>query len=85
MAFLVDTGILLRLLERGDPQHPLIRQALRQLRQHGERQVAAPQNAAEFLMTAHGLSHLVTLNPADFARYPTVTAMTPSEVIAAFP
>ncbi len=48
MPFVADTGILLRLLERTDPQHATIRQALRALRRHGERLVTAPQNAAEF-------------------------------------
>jgi predicted nucleic acid-binding protein len=151
MPFLADTGILLRLLERSDPQHAIIRQAVRHLRSRGERLVTAPQNAAEFwnvctrpaaargglglslaetdrrlslierlfqvlpdapasygiwrqlalahsvmgvqvhdarlvsFMAAHGLTHLLTLNVADFARFPAVTAMTPSDVIAAFP
>src|SRR5689334_3455332 len=48
MPFLADTGILLRLLERSDPQHALVRQAVRSLRSHGEQLVTAPQNAAEF-------------------------------------
>jgi predicted nucleic acid-binding protein len=151
MPFLVDTGILLRLLERSDPQHTLVRQAVRCLRSRSERLVTAPQNAAEFwnvctrpatargglglslaetdrrlrlierlfqvlpdataayaiwrqlvaahsvmgiqvhdarlvaFMVAHGLTHLLTLNVVDFARYPPVTAMTPADVIAAFP
>jgi predicted nucleic acid-binding protein len=151
MPFLADTGILLRLLERTDPQHGDVRQAIRTLRRHGERLVTAAQNAAEFwnvctrpstvrggfgltvheadrrlriverlfpvlpdspaayavwrnllvahgvmgvqvhdarlvaLMTAHGLTRVLTLNTADFARYPSVTAMTPADVLAAFP
>jgi predicted nucleic acid-binding protein len=28
-------------------------------------------------MQAHGVTHLLTLNPADFARYPTITVLTP--------
>jgi predicted nucleic acid-binding protein len=151
MPCLADTGILLRLLERSDPQHGIVRQAVRSLRNHGERLVTAPQNAAEFwnvctrpatargglgltlaetdrrlrlierlfpvlpdapttyaiwrklvvahgvmgvqahdvrlvaFLTVHGLTHLLTLNAADFARFPGVTAMTPADVIAAFP
>lgn len=44
----VDTGILLRLWDRNDPQHLVIRQALRLLRTRGEVLAFAPQNAAEF-------------------------------------
>jgi predicted nucleic acid-binding protein len=36
-------------------------------------------------LEVHGLTHLFTLNPADFARYPAVTAITPSSVITSPP
>jgi predicted nucleic acid-binding protein len=48
MAVLADTGILLRLLEPTDPQHPVIRQAVRLLNRQGNRLVTSPQNVAEF-------------------------------------
>jgi predicted nucleic acid-binding protein len=48
MAVLVDTGILLRLLERSDPQHGIVRQAVSLLRRRGSRLVISPQNSAEF-------------------------------------
>ena|SRR5437879_2634655 len=32
------------------------------------------------LMVAHGLTHLLTLNPADFARFPGITCVEPAEV-----
>jgi predicted nucleic acid-binding protein len=32
------------------------------------------------LMLAHGLTHLLTLNSADFARYAEITAVTPDDV-----
>jgi predicted nucleic acid-binding protein len=32
------------------------------------------------LMLAHGLTHLLTLNPADFARYAEITCLTPDDV-----
>ncbi len=43
-----DTGILLRLLDRADPHHPAIRQALRVLRGRGDEPVTSPQDVAEF-------------------------------------
>ena len=33
------------------------------------------------LMLAHGITHLLTLNPSDFARYSEITAVTPQEII----
>lgn len=48
MIILVDSGIVLRLLEQGDPQHAAIRGAVRVLRGRGDTLVTAPQNAAEF-------------------------------------
>lgn len=151
MLILADTGILLRLLERTDPQHAIVRQSLRLIRQRGDRSATSPQNEAEFwnvctrpvtarggfglttteadrrlrvleqvipvlpdspaayahwralvvshgvmgvqahdarlvaLMMAHGLTHLLTLNAADFARYPMIVAITPAAVIAGTP
>src|SRR3954469_18594412 len=49
MLVLVDSGILLRLLEPTDPQHGVIRGAVRALRGRGNTLVTAAQNAAEFL------------------------------------
>jgi predicted nucleic acid-binding protein len=48
MDVLVDTGILLRLLDRADPQHHDIRAALRRLRGRGDTLAGATQNPAEF-------------------------------------
>jgi predicted nucleic acid-binding protein len=47
MDVLTDTGVLLRLAERTDPQHAAIRHAVRTVRGRGDRLVAAPQNVAE--------------------------------------
>jgi len=151
MAVLADTGILVRLLDRTDPQHAVVRQAIRVLRARGQGLVTAPQNVAEFwnvctrpvaargglgltvaeaerrlriverlfpllpghpagyvhwrhlvvsqgvmgvqvhdarlvaLMMAHGLTELLTLNAADFARYPAVTTTTPAGLVGAAP
>jgi predicted nucleic acid-binding protein len=48
MLVLVDSGILLRLLERTDPRHGVIRGAVRALRGRGDTLVTTPQNASEF-------------------------------------
>ena len=48
MFILVDSGILLRLLEPTDPQHLAVRQAVRTLRGRGDTLITSPQNAAEF-------------------------------------
>jgi predicted nucleic acid-binding protein len=37
------------------------------------------------IMEVHGVTHLLTLNAADFVRYPGVTALTPAAVIASPP
>jgi predicted nucleic acid-binding protein len=142
-----DTGILLRLLDRADPHHQAIRQALRVLRARGEELVTSPQNIAEFWnvctrpasarggyglsvsetgrrvrimerifqvlpgspaafplwkqlvvshavqgvqvhdarlvawMLAHGITHILTLNTADFACYPGIVAWTPQDIL----
>ena len=148
MLVLVDSGILLRLLEPTDPQHRVIRGAVRALRGRGDTLVTAPQNAAEFwnvctrpatarggfglsiadtdrrlrvierlfrvipdspaayptwrgllvahgvrgvqvhdarlvaLMQVHGITHILTLNGADFARYPGIVAIDPASLSA---
>ena len=33
-------------------------------------------------MIAHGITHLVTLNPSDFARYPEITTVIPAEIVS---
>ena len=48
MVVVVDTGILLRLLEATDPHHGVIRRAFRALRGRGDVLVITAQNAAEF-------------------------------------
>lgn len=34
------------------------------------------------LMIAHGVTHLLTLNPTDFARYDGITPVTPQEIVS---
>jgi predicted nucleic acid-binding protein len=45
---LVDTNILLRLLQPRDPDYRLVRAALEELRSRGARLCYTPQNMAEF-------------------------------------
>ena len=149
MRYLLDTGILLRLVNRQAAAHAEIRAAVRALKAGGNEVVTTFQNMSEFwnvctrpieargglglsleetrrrlrtierianvlhdsseayarwkeLVVAHavrgvqvhdaklvalmglsGITHILTLNPGDFARYPDVTAVTPAQVIAA--
>jgi predicted nucleic acid-binding protein len=149
MLVLLDSGILLRLVNRADPEHATIRAALRILKQRGDSLVTAPQNLAEFwnvctrpasarggyglsvaqttqrlrllerlfqvlpetpasyplwkqlvvahgvmgvqvhdarlaaLMEGQGVSHILTLNTADFARFSKIVAQSPAEVLRA--
>jgi predicted nucleic acid-binding protein len=48
MPFLADTNVLLRLLQRGDPDHAAVRAALRTLTARGERIYFVSQNLVEF-------------------------------------
>jgi len=48
MAYLLDTNVLIRLVVRVDPNHALIRTALRTLRQRGEERYYTSQNLVEF-------------------------------------
>jgi predicted nucleic acid-binding protein len=48
MPVLLDTGILLRLLHRGDPLNPITRSAVRTLKDRREQTVTTLQNISEF-------------------------------------
>ncbi|MFO5494689.1 MAG: type II toxin-antitoxin system VapC family toxin [Cuspidothrix sp.] len=48
MEYLVDTNILLRLVQRNDPLNPVIRNVVRKLRNNGNILLITPQNCAEF-------------------------------------
>ena len=47
MRYLVDSNVLLRLLQRTDPHHSTIRQAVRALLSRGDELCCAPQNIVE--------------------------------------
>jgi len=146
MRYLVDSNILLRLLQRNDPQHSTIRQAVRALMARGDELCCAPQNIVELwnvstrpatarggfgltttetdrrvrliervftvleetpavysewrrlvvgnlvigvhvhdarivaVMNVHRLTHVLTLNGADFSRYAGITCVAPDQV-----
>ncbi|KHG41840.1 MAG: type II toxin-antitoxin system VapC family toxin [Aphanizomenon flos-aquae KM1D3_PB] len=48
MEYLVDTNILLRLVQRNDPLNSVIRNAARKLKNDGNIMLITPQNCAEF-------------------------------------
>ncbi|MSR58665.1 MAG: PIN domain-containing protein [Planctomycetaceae bacterium] len=48
MLVLIDTGVLLRLFERLDPNYGDVQAALKRLWSHGDEPVIAAQNAVEF-------------------------------------
>jgi predicted nucleic acid-binding protein len=149
MVIVLDTGILLRLVDRNDPLHGSVRAAVRALKVRGDGLATTAQNIAEFwnvctrpasargglglsvaetdhrlrlleriirlipdsaaaypiwrglvvslgiqgvqvhdarlaaLMQAHGTTHILTLNVADFARFSAITARDPTTAVAA--
>jgi predicted nucleic acid-binding protein len=50
---------------------------------HGVRGVQVHDAKLVALMTLHGVTHILTLNPKDFARYSAISAVTPEELLAA--
>jgi predicted nucleic acid-binding protein len=146
MRYLVDSNVLLRLLQRNDPQHSTIRQAVRALLARGDELCCAPQNIVELwnvstrpatarggfglttaetdrrvrliermftvleetpavypewrrlvvgnsvigvqvhdarivaVMNVYGITHVLTLNGADFSRYAGITCLAPDQV-----
>ena len=149
MRYLLDTGILLRMVNREAAMHDQIRRAVRHLKANEHVVVTTFQNISEFwnvctrpveargglgltldetrrrlrtieritavlpdsvetyarwrglvlahavkgtqvhdaklvaMMLVHQLTHLLTLNPGDFTRYPGITALTPEQAITA--
>ena len=47
MAFVIDTGVLLRAFEESDPHHQTVRQMLKTSRRAGWELITFPQNMAE--------------------------------------
>lgn len=146
MRYLVDTNVLLRLLQRNDPNYGTVRQAVRTLLARRDDLCCSPQNIVEFwnvctrpasarggfglttaetdrrvrliervctileetpavysewrrlvvdnsvsgvqvhdarlvsMMNVHGVTHVLTLNGADFSRYRGITSVSPGEI-----
>ena len=87
MRYLLDTGVLLRLVNRAAAEHPEVRAAVRVLKAQGHVTVTSFQNLSEFwnvctrAETARGGLGL-TLDAADFRRYPDITPVSPQDVLA---
>jgi len=94
MLILADTGILLRLVDPAEPLRPPIEgKVIGTLAEHAAtrpnwrklvvthqvrgKQVHDARLAAS--MIAHGITHILTLNGADFARYPQLTVIDPTD------
>jgi predicted nucleic acid-binding protein len=94
MLILVDTNVLLRLVEPGHRHHAVASTAIRALRQAGNTLCVVPQVHYEFWVAAtrdeahdarlvaamlrHGVTHLLTYSLTDFRRFATIQLIDPS-------
>jgi hypothetical protein len=79
MRYLVDANVLLCLLQLNDPNYGTVRQAVRTLLARRDELCCSPQNIVEF-WNVHGITHVLTLNGADFSRYRGITSVLPEDV-----
>jgi predicted nucleic acid-binding protein len=70
---------IIRVLDDGPAAYKAWRKLLVQ---HSVQGVQVHDARLVALMQVHGITHLLTLNPADFARYLGITTWTPQDVIA---
>ncbi|MBE9008691.1 type II toxin-antitoxin system VapC family toxin [Pseudanabaenaceae cyanobacterium LEGE 13415] len=70
MLYLLDTNILLRFVDRTNPLHPLVRGAIRKLRQDGHSLQMSSQNCVEFwnVATRPGTRNGFGVTPAEASR-----------------
>ncbi|MBW4684961.1 MAG: type II toxin-antitoxin system VapC family toxin [Komarekiella atlantica HA4396-MV6] len=70
MVYLVDTNILLRLVDRTHPLHPIIRTAIRKLQRDGHTLQITPQNCIEFwnVATRPAIKNGFGLTPKEVGR-----------------
>jgi predicted nucleic acid-binding protein len=96
-SYLVDTNILLRLVQPDSPEYGTIWQCTDRLWAQGADLFYTSQNLAEFWnvctrpadrmvasMRVHGIANLLTLNAKDFRRFSGITVLSPDEVLASF-
>jgi predicted nucleic acid-binding protein len=69
---------LIRVLPDSPLAYPLWRKLVGQ---HGVKGVQVHDARFVAWMQAHGITHLLTLNAADFARYPGITPWTPQDLL----
>lgn len=81
---LVETQRRLRLIERVTTLLPdtdeIHEEWKRVVVQHGVSGVQVHDARLAAVMKVHGVTHILTLNPTDFARYPGITALHPRDV-----
>jgi hypothetical protein len=99
MAYLLDTGILLRLVDKQDRRHAIVNTAVGLLGNRGDNLVITTQNMynvvgkqvhdARFaaMMLVWQVENLLTLNEHDFARYEPegIKILTPASILASRP
>jgi hypothetical protein len=84
-AYLLDTNIWLRSVQREAPHHPIAdvfthwRQLVSAYRVIGRRVHDARLVAA---MLTHGVTHLLTFNRDDFRQFAMITVVTPTDLLA---
>lgn len=79
MRYFVDTNVILRWAHADSADHSVCTQAVAENYSVCGKQAHDARIAA--LMLAHGVKHLLTLNPSDFARYHGIKPVTPQEII----
>jgi hypothetical protein len=72
-AFLIDTNVLLRYVEKGVAEHPEVCKAIEFRLSRGDVLCVTPQ-----VLSVHGVSHILTFNTADFAQVEGVVALAPT-------
>ena len=69
MIYLIDTNVLLRFLHQTDPHHSMAFNAVDALKANGDQLRTTFQNFIVATMLTHNVTHLLTFDTSDFARY----------------
>jgi predicted nucleic acid-binding protein len=75
--YLVDTNVLLRLVQADSPEHNIMRRCIAGVQVYDARLVAA--------MRVHRIQNLLTLNVGDFRRYDGISVVAPQHVLSEKP